>query len=446
MSGNIIAQAIAFASYFIVTRLFSPEDIGIYNIFFSYIEVLIIFSTGKYEMATVLADSDREAMSVARFALRTNTIFSILLLTTVLAYYIISHPFLDMHKASQSSLEIGSPYMLLDSHSFSNNFPSSNFNFQLFLLVPPMVFFCGTSRVYSFLFNRKRSFLPISLSEMLGSGVVSILKVAFGFLSRLSAIWSTLGLPLATVLGKGASNLSYLLRLRKLDYPTDITKAERRSAARKFRNFPLYTMPKEFISSLSSNLPFIWLALYFDKAEVGLYGLALTFIFRPVNILNGVFEKLLNVRVAEMVRMKQSIGGFVGHFFLIVNLIALPVVVVGFLFGGDIFAFFFGDRWEGCSYYIRCLLPFSFVVLTSTSLSFLFGVFGHQRTEFLFFVILLCMRVAAIIAGIIMNDFHLGILFFCLSGVAIYLAMIAWYIFTIRRYEYSRSQTPSAFV
>ena len=432
MSGNIIAQAIAFASYFIVTRLFSPEDIGIYNIFFSYIEVLIIFSTGKYEMATVLADSDREAMSVARFALRTNTIFSILLVTIALILW-------TCIKLPKLHWSLGPP-------TFSNNFQLSTFNFQLLLLVPPMVFFCGTSRVYSFLFNRKRNYLPISLSDMLGSGVVSILKVAFGFISRLSSVWCTLGLPLATVIGKGASNLSYLLRLRKLDYPTDITKVERRRAARKFRNFPFYTMPKEFISSLSSNLPFIWLALYFDKAEVGLFGLALTFIFRPVNILNGVFEKLLNVRVAEMVRQRQSIGAYIRRFFLIVNLIALPIVVIGFLFGGDIFAFFFGDRWEGCSYYIRCLLPFSFVVLTSTSLSFLFGIFGRQRTEFLFFVALFCLRVAAIIVGINMHDFQLGILLFSMSGVAIYLAMIAWYIFTIRSYEFSRSQTPKAFV
>lgn len=408
MSGNIIAQAIAFASYFIVTRLFSPEDIGFYNIFFSYIEVLIIFSTGKYEMATVLADSDREAMSVARFALRANTFFSLFLLTIALAIFSIS-------KVSDCQL--------------------SAFNYQFLILVPPMVFFCGTSRVYSFLFNRKRNFLPISLSEVLGSSVVSLLKVAFGFMSRIASVFCTLGLPLATVLGKMASNLSYILRLRQLDYPKDITKTERREAARKFRNFPFYTMPKEFVSSLSSNLPFIWLALYFDKAEVGLFALALTFVFRPVNILTSVFEKLLNVRIAEMVRQQQSISAYLSRFFLIVNLVALPVAVVAFFFGGDIFAFFFGDRWEGCSYYIRCLLPWTFVVLTATSMTFLFGVFGKQRTEFILFLVLLFLRAASMVAGIVCHDFQLGILLFAISGMVIYSALIVCYLLMIRRYE-----------
>lgn len=405
MSGNLIAQAIAFASYFIVTRLFSPEDIGIYNIFFSYIEVLIIFSTGKYEMAAVLADNDREAMAVSQFAMRTNLIVSLLL------------------------------FALIPIVALSSQFTVHDSQFALLLLVPPMVFFCGTTRVYSFLFNRKRSFLSISISDVVGATTGFVLKVAFGFVSRIVVVWCTLGLPLATVIGKAAANINYLLRLRQLDYPKDVSVAERRSAARKFRNFPLYTMPKEFISSLSANLPLLWLALYFDKAEVGLFALALTFTFRPVNILNSVFEKLFNVRVAEMVRQRQRIGGYLGRIFLVVNLAALPVFLVVFFFGGDLFAFLFGDKWDGCGYYIRCLLPWTFVVMTSTSLSFLFGIFGKQRTEFIFFLVLLILRVAAMLAGIHYHSFRLGILLFSLSGAAVYLALIVWYALTIRRYE-----------
>ena len=373
--------------------------------------MLIIFSTGKYEMATVLADNDREAMAVGRFALRTNTLFSLLLLT--LAFLAIAS---------------------------SNNFQFPIPNSQLLLLIPPMVFFCGTSRVYAFLFNRKRNFLPISVSEVVGSVTGVVFKIAFGLLSPIAAIWSTLGLPLATVIGKTASNLNYVIRLRKLEYPNNITVSERRAAARKYRNFPLYTMPKEFISSLSSNLPLLWLALYFDKAEVGLFALALTFVFRPVNILNGVFEKLLNVRIAEMVRQQHSISGYLLRFFFIVNLVALPVAVVAFIFGGDIFAFFFGDRWQGCGYYIRCLLPWTYVVLTATSLTFLFGIFGRQRTEFLFFVALLFLRVVSMILGIHCNDFGVGILLFALSGAVVYSLLIVCYVVMIRRYEQSLLQ------
>ena len=84
VSGNVWAQVIAFASYLILSRLFSPEDFGFYNVFFSYIEVLVIVSTCKYELAVVLADNDREAAAVSRLALKLNTIISIVLLTLLL--------------------------------------------------------------------------------------------------------------------------------------------------------------------------------------------------------------------------------------------------------------------------------------------------------------------------------------------------------------------------
>ena len=84
VSGNVWAQAIAFVSYLVLSRLFSPEDFGLYNIFFSYIEVLVIVSTCKYELAIVLADSDREAAAVSRLSLRLNTIISVVLLTLLL--------------------------------------------------------------------------------------------------------------------------------------------------------------------------------------------------------------------------------------------------------------------------------------------------------------------------------------------------------------------------
>ena len=76
VSGNILAQLIALAAYFVLTRIYSPDDYGLFNIFYSYIEVLIILSTCKYELAVVVAYDDREAAAVSRFALRLNTLVS----------------------------------------------------------------------------------------------------------------------------------------------------------------------------------------------------------------------------------------------------------------------------------------------------------------------------------------------------------------------------------
>ena len=66
LSGNALAQGLAFAAYLILLRLFTPDDFGLYNIFYSYLEVLIILSTCKYELSIVVAHNDASAVRIAR--------------------------------------------------------------------------------------------------------------------------------------------------------------------------------------------------------------------------------------------------------------------------------------------------------------------------------------------------------------------------------------------
>ena len=136
VSGHVTAQLIAFAAYPLLTRLFTPEDFGLYNVFYSYIEVFIILSTCKYELSIVTAESEDEARAIARLTLRLNSYVSLLLLTVVLVLTLLG-------------VHLG-PLM-----------PS------LALLIPFMVFFCGTTRVYGFLYNRWKQYRPIATGEVL---------------------------------------------------------------------------------------------------------------------------------------------------------------------------------------------------------------------------------------------------------------------------------------
>lgn len=405
ISGNVWAQGISLLAYLLLTRLFSPEDFALFNIFYSYIEVLIIFSTCKYEVAVVAAENDREATAVARFALRLNLAVAIAVAAVVTVLSLgrsVFHPQL--------------PTMLL-------------------LLIPPMVYFCGTSRIYSFLFNRCKQFNQIALSEVVNSTVGTLLKVLFGLLAPLRQVLYTIGLPLGTVLGQMAGNINYVARLPRLNLPRDITREERRAAARKHRNFALFTAPKDFINSFSYNLPLIWIAMYFDKAEVGLFALALTFTFRPINVLNVAFERVLYVRTAEKVRSHQPIGRDIYRFVGWLNVVALPLFVVAFVFAEPLFTFFFSGRWAGCGYYVRCLLPWVYIMLTSTSLMFVANIFSTQRKEFFFYIALLALRVVAMVVGLVQHNFQLAILLFAASGAVVSLSLLVWYLWQVRQHD-----------
>lgn len=402
LSGNVAAQAIALLAYLVLTRIFTPEDFAIYNIFYSYIEVLIIFSTCKYELSVVASDTNREASAIAQFAIKCNTLFSLVLISlfAILFYF-------DSLPGNLKQLE------------------------WVVLLIPFLVYFTGTSRVYAALFNRFHQYRQIAVSETVNAGASTVMKILFGKLG-----WIFGGMPLGQTLGKLAGNVNYHLSLSKLDRPKT-TWQEQKTAASKFRNFPLYVATKDFMNSFSANLPFLWAAAYFDKVEIGLFSLALVVCLRPANILNSAFEKVLYAQVVEKVRLRQSISKVISKFALIISAAALPVLALVFVYADPLFVFCFGDNWEGCGFYIRCLIPYVFITLTSTSLMFIPNVFSTQRTEFIFYVVLLLLRIVALWTGIKAGDFHIAAMLYISAGIVIAITLLVWYLNQIHHYEKS---------
>lgn len=402
VSGNVLAQAISMLAYLVLTRIFSPSDYALFNIFYSYIEVFIILSTCKYEGAVIVARDDAEVAAISKFAMRLNTMVSLLLLTIAAVLY------------------------------FTGSLPGAFSDLgAIVLLIPPMVFFSGTSRVYTALFNRMHHYKLIAASENTNAIAGFALKTLFGLLGM-----NRVGLPLGAVLGQASANALYRIRLRKVVLPRP-AHSEQLAAARKYRNFPLFVASRDFVNSLSASLPFLWLALYFDRADVGLFGLAFTMVFRPVNMLNNAFERVLYARTAESVRCRQRISPVINRFLSLINLFAIPVCLVGWFVAEPLFTFLFGDEWNGSGIYVQALLPLILFSLNAAPLSFLSNVFSTQRTEFAFYLGLLLLRVVAIAAGIHAGSFLLAIRLYAAAGALVSVSLLVWYLWQVRRYERS---------
>jgi len=404
LSGSVLAQGITLISYLILTRIYSPDDFGAFNIFYSYIEILIILSTCKYELAPVICDSDREASSVSRFALQLNAVVSV----TILVVAVILNLF----------------------HCLPGKLNSIGW---VTLLIPFMVFFIGTTRVYAALFNRFKRFNQIIWSDMSISTGGALFKIGLGLVRMLHPI----GLPLGTVLGQATGNINYLINLHKLKLPKGVTRAEQWAAAIKFRKFPLFTAPKDFIDTFSSNLPFIWLALAIavPDSEIGLFGLALTFTFRPVNVFNVAAERVLYVDIDNRLRERKPLGKSIGKFILILNILAIPVFVLLYLFAEPLFSFVFGAKWAGSTPYFHALLPWMWILLSTNSLLAIPYALSKQQGEFVFSLILLTLRVTALTIGIVNNSFLLAIRLYAVASALVALLRISWYALLIHQHD-----------
>ncbi len=404
LTGNVVAQGLAFLAYVLLLRLFTPDDFGLCNVFFSYTEVLIILSTCKYEMAIVVAPDDNEASLLARLAFRLNALLTLLLFAVAAV-------------------------MALTGVTLSN-LPAI-----LLLLLPLLVYFTGTYRIYVFLCNRHKEYRALALGEVVSVSGGTVTRILFGLLAPVLNLFHTIGLPLGSVLGKMAGH-AYLHHVvcRKNHYYHP-TAAPLRPIARKYINFARYVMPRELVSSFSANLPLMWLSLYFDKPLLGLFSLALTFTQRPAGILANTFEKVLYQSSSVTVQQQLPLRRNILRFALLLGVGVLAVAAVVFLFAEPLFVLLFGGQWVGTGYYVRCLLPWMSILVISNSLSFISSIFGTQRVDFILQVVQLLLRAVALYIGIRQGDFQLAVLLFCIVSAVVQAVQLAWYLYQVHRYE-----------
>ena len=404
LTGNVVAQGLAFLAYVLLLRLFTPDDFGLCNVFFSYTEVLIILSTCKYEMAIVVAPDDNEASLLARLAFRLNALLTLLLFAVAAV-------------------------MALTGVTLSN-LPAI-----LLLLLPLLVYFTGTYRIYVFLCNRHKEYRALALGEVVSVSGGTVTRILFGLIAPMLNLFHTIGLPLGSVLGKMAGH-AYLHHVvcRKNHYYHP-TAAPLRPIARKYINFARYVMPRELVSSFSANLPLMWLSLYFDKPLLGLFSLALTFTQRPAGILANTFEKVLYQSSSVTVQQQLPLRRNILRFALLLGVGVAAVAAVVFLFAEPLFVLLFGGQWVGTGYYVRCLLPWMSILVISNSLSFISSIFGTQRVDFILQVVQLLLRAVALYAGIRQGDFQLAVLLFCIVSAVVQAVQLGWYLYQVHRYE-----------
>ncbi len=404
LTGNAVAQGLAFVAYLLLMRLFTPDDFGLCNVLFSYTEVLIILSTCKYEMAIVVAPDHSEASNLARLAFRLNAWISLVLLGTATIMIVMG--------VTLSKL----PSILL-------------------LLIPLLVYFSGTYRIYVFLCNRHKEYRSLALGEVVSVTSGTIIRILFGLLARMADILHTVGLPLGSVLGKMAGHACLRHVVCHKNHYYQPTAAPLRPIARKYINFARYVMPRELVSSFSANLPLIWLSLYFDKPLLGLFSLALTFTQRPAGVLANTFEKVLyqssTVTVQQHLPLRRNIWRFV----LLLGGAVVAVAALVFLFAEPLFVFLFGGQWVGTGFYVRCLLPWMSILVISNSLSFISNIFGTQRVDFILQTVQLFLRAVALYIGIHQGDFQVAVLLFCAVSAVVQTIQLGWYLYQVHRYE-----------
>lgn len=422
MTGTTISQMIPFIVMPILSRLFTPEEFGLYAFYFSLVTLLTVFATGRYELAIPLPKKHTDAWQILVLSMLILSGFSILLAGFVLLF-------------NEHLLE------------WFNRPQLGNWLY----LIPVFVFLTGTYNVFTLWLHRMKMFaasanskVQLSLWENLVNLLVGFRKNGISiekFGEKISALFSKnnvvlslnnigfSGLLIGRLAGLIASNFYFLFKIRKTK-PSDIhgiQKSEMARLAREHRDFPRINMLHAASDELkNSGLSFTILYFFMDRV-LGIYNQAYRLLRAPLGIIGAAFGHVFFQEVAELSYSHKPISPLIFKTIKKLTFIALPLFTMVFLLSPWFFTIFLGEKWSDVGVYAQYMTPWLFVNFIFSPVSQVALVIGKQ---FGFWMINLVSSVLVFLsmlaAGFIFNDIKTGLIIISITQVLYSFYLYRW--------------------
>lgn len=392
LSANIIAQIIGLVVYPILTRIYSPEDFGLLNLFLSISSILVILSTAEYYNAIVLPKEEKKAISIVQVCLL------LLILITIL-----------------TTISIG----------FSKQI-ASLFNTpklaEYYWIMPIIVFTLGLWNILNYWYIRNTQYNNISSYLVSNSILSSIGKICFGQAGILSGgmIYSIVIAPIISLF----FNLFHTKNKIKLFFTFSWNKIIK--AAKAYRYFPTYSLPRSFINIIAGQLPILLLTPIFGSHYVGLWGMALLLGFTPINVITRSIYQVLYQHTTNRVNQQLPISEFFKRFTFYVLGIGIPFFAILYWILPDLTTFLLGKEWITTSLYIRWMLPWLLCSILTSSTGFLADIFFKQKIGFAFELLTTILRCVGVGIGIWLNDFTTSIIGYTIGTAIAVAAQYIW--------------------
>ena len=407
LSANVVAQVIGLVVYPILTRIYAPEDFGLLNLFLSISGVLVILSTAEYYNAIVLPKEDNEARKIIQLCL-----CLMLLLVVITGVSVLF------------SKDIASLFNTPDLAKY-------------YWLMPILVLASGGWNIVNYWYIRCGRYDKISAYQLSQSILSSGGKIGFGYAGMLTGgmIYSVVLAPLVALC------TSLFGKIKMAGVRNTFCFQDVLEVAKRYKNFPLYSLPRSFVNMLAGQLPVLLLTPYFGSQYVGWWSMALLLGFIPVNMVSRSIYQVLYQYTTERVNKQLAIGPYFRRFTWGVLLVGVPVFAALFCIMPWLTSLFLGDGWEMTSTYLRWMLPWLLSSILTASTGFLADIFMKQKVGFWFELFTAFLRVVGVVLGIVLADFSVAILCYSVGTAVAVTAQYIWLISLVKHYDAQISVT-----
>lgn len=365
-SGAALSQAIPLAISPILTRLFTPEDFGLFAVYFGILMIGSVFATGKYELAIVISSSREKAKALLHLSILVCVSVSFILFVLI----VLTKSFL---------LELLNAEVL---------------GWQI-LFLPIGLLGIGLSQSYYYYFNREAQYRSMAMIRVFRSVGYSIFALAGGLL----AIPGTL--ILADALGYLTSVL-LISRNAKKKHNGFSDFSEIKTVAYTYRNFPKFLLVSGVLEKGSGHAPIFMLSNLFKSISgAGFFSFAQRIIITPADLVARAIGDVFRQQASQ----EYSVSGNCEYIFkrTVLKLFSIGIVpfTIAFFTAEDVFPFIFGEDWGAAGTYAKVMMPMFFLQFIVSPVSAMFIIAGKQRYDLMIQMVLF----ASIILSFVLGEF-----------------------------------------
>lgn len=329
--GTATSQALGVLCAPLLTRIYSIEDFGNYQIYFSLLSCAIVLACLRYELAVMLPETESEAANVLGVALACTLMMSIT--TGAVSLW-----------ASYSTRSLGKIDTLR----------------HYMWIFPVTVFAAGVYQALSYWAFRGKSFASVSRTKILQIVTQLFVQVGLGGLLRLGLPGLLFGDATGRMLGS-VSLINDTVKKEKIDWRS-ITPRAMWDAAVRYRNFPFISSLSGFLTTAGGALPMLLIAQLYGVQVLGWLALADRVMGAPSTLIGLAVSQVYMPEAASLARTDPQ--GLRSLFRIIIRrLVLLPAIpcLIVLVFGPTLFALVFGEPWREAGNYARLLVIMHYV-------------------------------------------------------------------------------------
>lgn len=348
ISGTAFAQVITLFTAPVLTRIYTPDHYGLLGLYIMVTTLVGTLATLQYNNIILVAKEEVEAERALVLCIYLSLLFAVVLLLLVVT--------------------VG--------HYFSLWLKSPGFEKWLYL-APVSVFFTGWSNAFTYFANRQKLYKLLSFNRIISATLVPVVSIGFGLLLH-GPFGLFAGLVVSQVIPALLLSNHFLLKKKiRLDFSFKKVKYQ----IKKYKSFPIYSLPSEFINNFINQLPVLLLGRYFTPAVVGFYNLSGRILGMPVQLVSTAVGEVFRQKAAHDFHQNGNcLSAFKRTFYASFLLSLVPFLTILF-FGPALFAFFFGDKWTEAGTVSQVLMPLFMLRFTVSPLSYMFIIAGRQRED-----------------------------------------------------------------